>query len=207
MIRPKHYTFHEIVLPFDQFSFIHYWPPGLPRDWSYCLPLNNFPSSASQILADLGAHLSTFKHPSNRPVSFGVSLSYFPVPLLNDIRIEKAWAFQLCSHFHLTHWRLPLLHFSHRHNFFKRKLERKSTVGWINYKRRKSLSVKSVDTKYFSLPRRQTKRAEIDVCVFRLHNARWSTEKQWCLLQRDQSYCWYVSLVLIARWSNHLQFG
>ena len=26
MIRPKHYTFHEIVLPFDQFSFIHYWP-------------------------------------------------------------------------------------------------------------------------------------------------------------------------------------
>ena len=123
MIRPKHHTFHEIFLLFDQFSFIHYWP-----NWSYCLPLNNFPSSASQILADLGAHLSTFKHPSNRPVSFGVSLSYFLVPLLNDIRIEKARAFQLCSHFHLTHWRLPLLHFSHRHNFFKRKLERKETI-------------------------------------------------------------------------------
>ena len=172
MIRPKHYTFHEIVLLFDQFSFIHFWPDCL-RDWSYCLPFNNFPSSASQILADLGAHLSTFKHPSKRPVSFGVSLSYFPVPLLNDIRIEKAWAFQLCSHLHLTHWRLPLLHFSYRHNFFKRKLERKSTIGRINYKRRKSLSVKSVDTQYFSLSRRQTKSAkEIDVCVFRLHNAR-----------------------------------
>ena len=135
MIRPKHYTFHEIVLLFDQFPFIHFWPDCL-RDWSYCLPFNNFPSSASQILADLGAHLSTFKHPSNRPVSFGVSLSYFPVPLLNDIRIEKAWTFQLCSDLHLTHWRLPLLHFSYiisdiifRHNFFKRKLERKSTIG------------------------------------------------------------------------------
>ena len=128
MIRPKHYTFHEIVLPFDQFSFIHYWPDCRGTGHIAC-PLTIFLHQRAQILADLGAHLSTFKHPSNRPVSFGVSLSYFPVPLLNEIRIEKAWAFQLCSHFHLTHWRLPLLHFSYRHNFFERKLERKSTIG------------------------------------------------------------------------------
>ena len=61
-----------------------------------------------------------------------------------------------------------------------------------------------VDTQYFSLLRRQTKRAkEIDVFVFLVHKARWSSEKQWCFLKRDQSPCWYVSLVLEARWSNH----
>ena len=60
-------------------------------------------SNYAQILADVGAHLSTFT-----PVSFGVSLSYFPVPMLNDINIEKVWAFQLCSHFHLAASASPL---------------------------------------------------------------------------------------------------
>ena len=38
-------------------------------------------SSASQILADFGAHLLKFKH------VFRVSPSYFPVRLLNDMRV------------------------------------------------------------------------------------------------------------------------
>ena len=44
-------------------------------------------SSASQILADFGDNLTKFKHASIRPVYFRVSLSYFPVWLLNDTMI------------------------------------------------------------------------------------------------------------------------
>ena len=47
----------------------------------------NSNSSASQILADFGDNLTKFKHASIRPVYFRVSLSYFPVWLLNDTMI------------------------------------------------------------------------------------------------------------------------
>ena len=66
---------------------------------------------SSQILADFGAHLSQFKHASNRHVYFRLSPTYFPVRPLNNMTI--------CFPSHLTHSQLLLLHFSYRHNFFK----------------------------------------------------------------------------------------
>ena len=49
------------------------------------MPLNHFHSSASQILADFGAHLLQFKHASNRLVYFRLSPTYFPVHPLKAI--------------------------------------------------------------------------------------------------------------------------
>ena len=70
-LRFGYYTLHEIhqvILSFWKKRLLHY-------------------SSASQILADFGDNLTKFKHASIRPVYFRVSLSYFPVWLLNDTMI------------------------------------------------------------------------------------------------------------------------
>ena len=65
------------VLPISSNYFIHWYLYYAGEHWR----------SASQILADFGAHLSQFKHASNRLVYFRLSPTYFPVRPLNDMTI------------------------------------------------------------------------------------------------------------------------